>query len=157
MVSSKFNEVDWSERDSQAANTYMTTKVKSKRIKSASQQRPRCDISITNQQQKPVTDSNFSASAKNIMAEHDIKTQTNPSPTMNKKGKYELAGQLDQLRREYEESARQLDDEDHTEKELNLQSNDPQEVLQESAFSNYKTQSHAISGHGHRKPPQQRW
>lgn len=174
MSSSKINEVDWNERDVQAASSYMATKVRVTRTKSASHQRPSRDIIYSNQQQVPdkgrsiqhfehktvaaAADDNFSYNAKSIMAEHNS-NELDPLVKNNRKQKFELADQLDQLRREYEESSRQLDDDGHADTELNLQSKDAQEIYQESAFSNYNTQYDAraknIKSNDNRKRQQQ--
>ena len=92
-----------------------------------------------------ISDNNFTASAKKIVCQHKDETKI-PQKKKNEKGKYSLTNQLNQLRKEYELSTRLLDEDQIDNKELNLHSHDPDEIPQESAFSNYTTRHNPRSG-----------
>eukprot|EP00603_Paraphysomonas_imperforata_P015072 CAMPEP_0114457232 /NCGR_PEP_ID=MMETSP0104-20121206/4055_1 /TAXON_ID=37642 ORGANISM="Paraphysomonas imperforata, Strain PA2" /NCGR_SAMPLE_ID=MMETSP0104 /ASSEMBLY_ACC=CAM_ASM_000202 /LENGTH=1562 /DNA_ID=CAMNT_0001629769 /DNA_START=131 /DNA_END=4819 /DNA_ORIENTATION=+ len=118
----RVTDVNWEERDAQAASTHLHIKVTTKRMKSASTQRDPRFVEDTR------SDNNFSGSAKGIVAEH----RSSPNRSGAKDGNAVLVEQLDILRREYEESTRQMDvDEDC---ELNLQSKDPGEQSVQPSF-----------------------
>ena len=146
MAPARVSDVNWEERDAQAANTHFQIKVTTSRLKSATQQRssPCSPGREPRYVEERVTDNNFTSSAKGIVAEHKHSPhRSSPSKNMKTEGKIVLAEQLDLLRREYEESTRLLDGEDDA-GELNLQSKEPGE--RQDAFSTNKPHTKSRSG-----------
>ena len=81
MASTRFSEVDWEERDAQAASTHLHIKSTANRIKSASQRRPAREVSYSHQVMSPdddptrpryvesfATDNNFTSSERNRLS-----------------------------------------------------------------------------------------
>lgn len=121
MVSAKVAEVDWEERDAQAATKHLKLKVTSHRLKKSSQ----------------LVDEGLIVETSPAQAQAP---SSSAAPVSSKKKggrKVVLADELDVLRREYEEESIRLLDDDKEERmsELNLQSNDPHE--EQSSFPSH--------------------
>lgn len=153
MVSTLLYEASHSNQDEEVFVQPMTINVKRvSHNKSASHRKaPERSASTQSGQQRNSnrrgreSDNSLASSAKAIVAQHKSDTEKYLSPKKGRKGKYELADQLEKLRRDYEESSRLIEVE-----ELNLASNEPGEARQGHAFMSGSTprQHTALPGDG---------